>query len=131
MFPISPETIVLDDDIYYSVNKSFFHDIGLQLRVADEQEQPGTSAAVPMALESRVKCKHCNASLKLKDMRKHIGRHILKSTFKMPHTVKTCDFCGCSDCDNELVESSRSGRKYFIILEVITVVSMSLRLDSQ
>jgi hypothetical protein len=60
-----------------------------------------------------VKCYHCNSTLKLKDMRKHVGRHVLTKTLANQHTAVTCGFCGRLSCSNQLEQTSRRGAVEF------------------
>ena len=58
-------------------------------------------------------CYHCKCTLKLKDMRKHVGRHILQKTLSNPHTANTFGFCGRAFCSNQLEQTSRRGAVEF------------------
>ena len=104
--------MIIEDKVYYSVSKSFLHDIGLSLTANDAVHQEDN--AVPLVVDSRVKCHHCTAVIKLKDMRKHVGKHILQKTLKNQHVIATCGFCGKHDtCISDLECSSRRGANLF------------------
>ena len=112
VYPISPQTMINEDKISYSVCKSFLHDIGLSLAANDAANQDeNTVSLIP---EKKVKCYHCASVVKLKDMRKHVGGHILRNTLKNQHLISTCGFCGRNDiCTSDLVCSSRRGANQF------------------
>ena len=59
----------MEDTIFYLVNKSFLHDIGITLT-----HNAIEAVAIDQAItkDSLVKCEVCSTKLKLKKMRKHI-----------------------------------------------------------
>ena len=56
-------------------------------------------------------------SFKVKDMRMHVGRHILRKTLASPHSVSTCGYCGQGTCISTLVVSSQRGQKKYYKVE--------------
>ena len=112
VFPISPDTVVLAEKVVYSISKSPLHDIGLSLTSRDENIHQENN--IVQVNDTRVKCYHCAALVHLKDMRKHVGRHMLNQTLINEHSVTTCGFCGRNICSNELVVSShKKGNVYY------------------
>ena len=61
---------------------------------------------------TREKCKLCNKTVIFKNMRIHVGQHILKQTTYSQPSI--CEFCGKSTCLVSLVNTSkkRNERKY-------------------
>ena len=112
-FPVSPETVVRENGVSYVLSKSFVHDIGLTLSARVTADVP---VDVP-ANDGTVKCHHCDARLKVKDMRVHVGRHILNKTLTIPHSVSTCGYCGRQNCVSTLVVSSRRGQQQYYKVE--------------
>ena len=110
-FPRSPDPIMLGDKIVYSIDKSFVHGLGLSIAANNSARQQEDNN-VELNKDSRVKCYICDAIVKLKDMRKHVGKHVLSNTLQ--HTLSTCGYCGRSSCESHLKQTSRKkGQVYY------------------
>lgn len=74
---------------------------------SDLKELGVTLAPARLSRESR-KCKLCTKFVKVHDMRRHVGKHILYKA-----TSNTCGFCGGSGCVSKLNKTSHGRKKDF------------------
>ena len=105
--------MVRETGVAYVLSKSFVHDIGLTLSTCVASNAPVDAPAN----DGSIKCHHCNDQLKVKDMRVHVGRHILRITLASPHLVSTCGYCGRRTCISTLVIPSQRGQKKYYKVE--------------
>jgi len=74
--------------------------------------------------DTKVACKvpNCKERTDLKEMRTHVGEHILRGHVAGPNV---CGFCGLSTCENTLVQTSSKGVKKYFRLESSCAYSYS------
>ena len=88
------------------------HDIGLsvgQLGISSRDDLPSN--------DGTVKCHHCCKRLVIRNMRAHVGIHIISGTLAYPHKATTCGYCGKQSCKSSLVFTSRKNNKNYYRVE--------------
>lgn len=107
----------------YSFDKQLINDICVHLTINADQptctdvqtSSSTTSSGTTGADEAsqRIKCKFCKRLVIHKEMRAHVGKHIVKGEIKV--TQKLCGFCGVEGCSFSFEKSSASGSRSFYI----------------
>ena len=96
-------------------DKQLINDIGVHLTLQHSAAENDGSSAMPSSSSSSsdVKCKvtKCKKTLPLKEMRNHIGKHIVKG--EIPESDNLCGFCGVQGCRAYLQGSSSGGTRHF------------------
>ena len=105
---------ILDYDVAVSLEAASRQSSGPS---SSAQSSSGTASALTQKSKSKaqqesnlVKCHKCKKNVDLKQMRVHVGVHIMKGEIS-----NCCGFCGQQNrCENVLVESSKGkGRDYY------------------
>ena len=93
-----------------SFSRSLVVDLGIsfQMRTSGTVE-PSTSRGSPDVGPPTLKCKLCTKSVPLKDMRIHVGHHIL---FSKLNTKYPCGFCGKEGCSAELMKTKKTSKMF-------------------
>jgi hypothetical protein len=76
---------------------------------------PAHLTVIKLQGDEQVECHFCNASTKLKDMRNHVGKHILCAfrgvedpSLKASISVNPCGWCGRQGCKVQLIKKGTS-----------------------
>lgn len=78
------------------------------------QQYPSNISNIKNVGDVLKKCKVCNKKIKLKDMRVHVGGHILRGTIN-GHQI--CGFCGTEGCVSSKEKSSKKGSQAFFKIQ--------------
>ena len=97
----------------YFFNKQLIQDVGVHIALAAESAESASSSTAGSSSSSgdQQKCKICKKMVSLANMRKHVGKHIVKAD--VPSSEKRCGFCGAEGCTTRFEEGSHNTRKFF------------------
>ena len=108
---IKPEfdTLETSGPLVMFVDKQLVLDYNVQLNLRMEATSSNRRTGDGCTSKQLKQCKLCNEKVPLKQMRVHVGKHIIRAdSDALNHSVTTCGFCGENTCSATLEVTSKS-----------------------